>query len=124
MKAPGFSFTLLCYALLVLVLFAPGCNPRTPPVSVPENEYRLNVVWRVIDSPRELAEIYSTGGGTIIDYGSRATRKDRLYGFSARGEDGTIYVYTLRPEHVDDSRTLTLGHEVMHVALGDYHPEK
>lgn len=32
-------------------------------------------------------------------------------------------VYVMRPESVDDERTLTLGHEVLHCFYGNYHEE-
>ena len=36
-------------------------------------------------------------------------------------KDGKAIIYTLPPKTVDDDVTLTLGHEVMHIAMGKYH---
>lgn len=36
-------------------------------------------------------------------------------------DTGRKVVYTLPPKYVDGPETMTLGHEVMHVALGDFH---
>lgn len=48
--------------------------------------------------------------------------RDRLHGFAGYADDGTAVVYTLPPQSVDDAVACTLGHEVMHVALGEHHP--
>lgn len=47
--------------------------------------------------------------------------RGRPHGFAGYADDGTAVVYTLPPNRVDDAVTCTLGHEVMHVALGEYH---
>lgn len=47
--------------------------------------------------------------------------RDRLHGFAGYSDDGTAVVYTLPPNRVDDAVICTLGHEVMHLALGEYH---
>lgn len=36
-------------------------------------------------------------------------------------KDGKAIIYTLPPKSVDDDVALTLGHEVMHIAMGKYH---
>jgi len=59
----------------------------------------------------------------------RDVRQDRQHGFSilkTNRETGarTCEVYLpnkRRPEKVDDDGTLTLGHELLHCMLGDYH---
>ena len=57
----------------------------------------------------------------------RDVRQDHRHGFSilkTNRETGarTCEVYLeQRPDEVDDSGTLTLGHELLHCMLGDYH---
>ena len=36
-------------------------------------------------------------------------------------KDGKAIIYTLPPKTVDDDVATTLGHEVMHIAMGKYH---
>jgi hypothetical protein len=36
----------------------------------------------------------------------------------------TCEIHTVRPQQIDDSATLTLGHEMLHCVIGSYHPEK
>jgi hypothetical protein len=35
----------------------------------------------------------------------------------------TCEIHTVRPKKIDDSDTLTLGHEMLHCIIGTYHPE-
>lgn len=69
--------------------------------------------WRVV-SQAELERVYREAGMPI-------TEQDRLHGFVGKTSDGRHVIYTLPPRTVDDAITKTLGHEVMHLALGDYH---
>ncbi|MDO5611317.1 MAG: hypothetical protein Q4G62_11200 [Pseudomonadota bacterium] len=70
------------------------------------------IEWRVVDQ-RELERIYRDSGMTLGD-------KQKLQGFVGT-RNGQAVIYTLPPTHVDDAATLTLGHEILHVAIGDYH---
>jgi len=77
-------------------------------ITVPEFE------WRIVDR-YELERVYQNAGGTLAARG-------QLYGFTSVNPDtGAVQVWTLPPETVDGEMTTTLGHEVMHIALGDYH---
>lgn len=80
----------------------PGDNIALPPVE-----------WRVRDRVA-LEHAYRESGMPIGE-------RDRLHGFAGYTPDGTAVVYTLPPRMVDDAATCTLGHEVMHLALGEYH---
>lgn len=99
--------------LLILPLLLAGCgepvqNPPEPgqTVALPPIE------WRVRD--REgLEAAYRNSGMPLAE-------RERLHGFAGRDGD-TAVVYTLPPRRVDDAVACTLGHEVMHVALGEYH---
>ena len=79
-----------------------GDNIALPPIE-----------WRVRDRVA-LEQAYRESG-------MRIGERDRLHGFAGYADDGTAVVYTLPPQRVDDAVACTLGHEVMHVALGSYH---
>lgn len=70
--------------------------------------------WRVVDQ-RTMDKAYSDAG---ID-----AKGGILHGFAGRTMDGRAVIYTLPPKHVNDDVTMTLGHEVLHIPLGAYHPE-
>ena len=69
--------------------------------------------WR-IRSNDQLREIYANSGMPLRD-------GHKLHGFVGTAPDGRHVIYTTRPRTVDDQVACTLGHEVMHLALGDYH---
>ena len=99
--------------LLILPLLLAGCgepvqNPPEPgqTVALPPIE------WRVRD--REGLEAAYRNSGMPL------TERERLHGFAGRDGDVAV-VYTLPPRRVDDAVACTLGHEVMHVARGEYH---
>lgn len=49
------------------------------------------------------------------------TARDNLQGFAGYTDSGRAVVYTLHPRTVTDPVACALGHEIMHIALGDYH---
>ena len=81
---------------------APGDNLALPPIE-----------WRVRDRVA-LEQAYR-------DSGMITGERDKLHGFAGYADDGAAVVYTLPPQRVDDAVACTLGHEIMHVALGSYH---
>lgn len=99
--------------LILIALLLTACAERIqPPVQAGEVRQLPPIEWHVVDAI-ELRKAY-------VDAGMPITANDRLYGFTGKRGD-TVVVYTLPPQRVDDAATLTLGHEVLHVALGDYH---
>ena len=80
----------------------PGGNIALPPIE-----------WRVRDRVA-LEQAYRDSGMGLTD-------RENLHGFAGYADDGTAVVYTLPPQRVDDAVACTLGHEIMHVALGEYH---
>lgn len=70
--------------------------------------------WRVRDT-RTLVDNYT------IDSGMTLADGQKIEGFTGLDPRGTVVVYTKAPRYVDDQVACTLGHEVMHLALGDYH---
>lgn len=79
-----------------------------------QDSYHLPPIeWRIRDA-QGLRAAYVNSGMTL-------TNDQKLEGFVGLDEKGRTVVYTMRPKTVDDSVACTLGHEVMHVALGNYH---
>ena len=111
----------LALILPTLALAACGEPVQNPPepgqtVALPPIE------WRVRDRAG-LEAAYETSGMLIRRGvpGSAVHRQDdRLSGFVGRDDQGWV-IYTLPPERVDDAVACTLGHEVMHVVLWEYH---
>jgi hypothetical protein len=87
------------------------------------NDMRIVIAYV---STNELANLQSKYGGRID---LREIRQDYRHGFSilkTNRETGarTCEIYLpndQRPREVDDEGTLTLGHELLHCMLGDYH---
>lgn len=97
----------------VLVLLLAGCaEPVAPPPQAGNTHKLPEIEWR-IRSQKELLLVYANSGEKLGD-------KDRLTGFVGK-EGGRWVVYTIPPKTVDDEATCTLGHEIMHIALGPYH---
>lgn len=74
----------------------------------------VSVVW--VESQTELRDAARKLGVYV--------RSDALHGFSVLGKrDGrdACIIYVFRPRIVDDDRTLTLGHEMLHCLVGNYH---
>lgn len=99
--------------LLVPLLLLAACGEPVDPQPEAGTHYDIPAfTWHVVDT-QELRRVYREAGQPLQD-------GDRLYGFvGKRGNEHVVY--TLPPKTVDDSATCTLGHEVMHLALGDYH---
>lgn len=70
--------------------------------------------WR-IRTQLEIRLLYKRAGKRLHD-------GQKLEAFTAV-EDGKFVVYTVAPKYVDDQATKSFGHEVMHLALGNYHPQ-
>lgn len=103
--------------LMVLVLA--GCNggERISSAPVAGDTITLpSIEWRVVDQAQLIA-VYRKSGLEVPE-------GQQLDGFAGMDSRGVHVVYTLPPRRVDDQVTCTLGHEVMHVALGKYHAER
>ena len=102
------------YLLLIAVLLLAGCVEKIEPAVTPGTVYHLPPIeWRVV-SEADLVKIYQMSGQTVAE-------NSELHGFVGTKKDGTYVMYTLAPKTIDDDVTTTVGHEVMHVALGQYH---
>jgi len=120
-----FLAILVTFALLL----ATGCEPRKEEINKKFDRSGEPVVVTIYtyDSQRELdaafREIHNIARGDDVD--SR-------YGFARwhewRDPEGNLVevereceVHIVKPEHVDDEATLTLGHELLHCLYGSYH---
>ena len=104
--------------IVLLSLLFVGCSKQPDPVFPKAGESRgvPAFTWVVLNE-KDLQAMYLASGGTLPE-GSKLT------GFTAQDRaTGAQYVYTLPVENVDDERTLVVGHEVLHIILGNYHPK-
>jgi hypothetical protein len=101
------------YAIL---FFLAGCSGGERVENAPKSGDVVQlpaIEWRVVDRP-ELEAVYRNSG-MVVGEGQR------LDGFAGLRPDGRKVIYTLPPRYVDDQVTCTLGHEILHVAIGSYH---
>ncbi|PJK02813.1 hypothetical protein CO615_02310 [Lysobacteraceae bacterium NML75-0749] len=100
-------------ALMFTLLLTACGGERIEPAPQPGDVHQLPPMeWRIVGQ-REMERIYRDAGMPLHD-------SDRLHGFIGQ-QAGRTVIYTTAPQYVDDSVTCTLGHEVMHAALGRYH---
>lgn len=97
-------------AFIVMVLVA--CTPEQP-LAEKGVHHVPGFEWRIVDRG-ELQAAYER-------YGMKTPHKARLEGFVGQTDDGRWVVYSTAPYRVDDQVATTLGHEVMHIVLGEYH---
>lgn len=107
-----------CIAVLALSLV--GCEYGERVQGAPQPGEVLPVqgfTWHVV-TPLQLQAKY-------IEYGGELPNQHAVQGFVAKREsDGARMIYTTAPKYVDDTVACTLGHEVMHLAIGNFHKEK
>lgn len=107
-------------ALLTLCLTLAGCTggEKVQGAPAPGDVVQIAAVeWRVVDQAT-LVRLYTESGMDL-------RKEDKLEGFTARDlVSGRLVIYTTPPRVVDDQVTCTVGHEMLHVALGDYHARK
>lgn len=100
-------------ALWFCLLALTACGQSIEPAPKPGEIYNIpEIEWNVLDR-EQLAQVYR-------DSGMDLRPGDDLHGFAGK-RGNTVVIYTLAPKTVDDQATLTLGHEVLHVVLGEYH---
>lgn len=101
--------------ILAAALLLAGCNDKVQNTPDPGTNIAIhNFEWRIRDAATLRAQYEAAG--------MAPGEQDRLYGFAGIDTStGARVVYTLPPKQVNDDITCTLGHEVMHLALGDYH---
>lgn len=98
---------------LVVVLFLTACAEKIQDAPTAGTTIQVGAFeWRVINQ-QQMRELHAING---IALDAHQVPK----GLAGR-KDGRAIIYTLPPGRVDDETALTLGHEVMHIALGKYH---
>lgn len=113
------------------IVLLSACEPRKERVEKVHDRtgHPIIVTVHIYDTQRELDQAYRDLHGI-----SRRDDHDRRYGFAVwpewRDRDGnpvneggewTCEIHILEPRFVDDDRTLTLGHEMVHCIYGSYH---
>lgn len=98
-------------ALAAALLTLTACAPE---IDVPGGRHAVAFEWRPV-SPEELRAAYVANGQPL-------DKMDKLDGFVGRDAHGWWVIYTLEPKRLDDRAVCTLGHEVLHIVAGDYHP--
>ena len=105
---------------VALLLTVAGCHKARGPVIGSPPPGSIIVVpsfeWHVVDS-ETMRLLFEKSGEPVVD----GRRHHGIVGTSMDGK--RVVVVTLPPVRVDDDATLTLGHEVLHIALGEYHKE-
>lgn len=101
---------LICLTALALTACGEKMEAPADAYDIPPFEWRIR-------TNEQLRAIYANSGVVLRD-------EHRLHGFVGTAPDGRNVIYTTRPRTVDDQVACTLGHEVMHLALGDYHRSK
>lgn len=100
--------------LLCLGLLACDGKPKIQRAPVAGDVIQLPAIeWHVV-TQSQLEQVYREAGMPL-------TQEQQLQGFVGTRGNRTV-LYTLAPQRVDDQAVLTLGHEVLHAAIGDYHP--
>ena len=99
--------TLICLAALGVTACGEKMQAPADTYAIPEFEWRIR-------SNDELRSIYANSGMSLRE-------GHKLHGFVGTDAAGRNVIYTTSPRTVDDAVACTLGHEVMHLALGDYH---
>lgn len=49
------------------------------------------------------------------------TETREVLGFKINDKDQVCHIYVMKPEYVNDDRTRTMGHELLHCVHGPYH---
>lgn len=95
---------------LIVLLFLTGCAEKVQdPPEVGANIDIPAFVWRVRDPATITQEHGAVAGHTVMAYVGKTP-------------NGTIVITTPPPRTVDDQVACSLGHEVLHLAIGAYHP--
>ena len=62
--------------------------------------------------------------GARVEIEPSFDKRQNLQGFAIWSpNDNVCTIYTLTPKRIDDDRTTTLGHEMLHCLIGKYHGE-
>lgn len=102
------------FTLFALVFLLSACREEVASAPRVGDTFQVPAFqWRVVDQ-QELERVWVAGGKQLRD-------GEVLRGFVGRLPDGTYVVYTKPPKFVDDREVTTLGHEVLHVVIGEYH---
>lgn len=103
---------------LAALLVACGAGAADVHPTLDLAEVRLEIRW--VEAEAEMNRLRRQFGRPPID----TVIRSELAGFSVLGKRDGAYVcliFARRPTVVDDRLTVTLGHELLHCLLGEYH---
>ena len=115
----------------MIAIFLAACEPRKERIEKTHDRTGSPIVVTIYtyESQRHLDATYRELHGI-----RRGEDRDQRYGFARwpewRDVDGntvddggewTCEIHVLAPQYIDDERTLTLGHEMVHCIYGSYH---
>lgn len=115
---------------LLALLLVGGANAADPLERVKQTlslaEVKLEIYW--LDNSSEVVRIAAEHGRILSTSRTRTAASigghTQQQGFAVLGKlrgETICRIYALKPISVDDSRTLSLGHELAHCLLGAYH---
>lgn len=116
------DYTIGAYAVILLLLTAlalSSCDQTGKSNINPEwdrNNQELSITIKLYDTQKEMNTALSERLGTPID-------PNTLGKAIMSPNDNVCEVFSVRPKRIDDQKTMTLGHEVLHCVYGRYHPE-
>ena len=115
---PGF----ILVVIVLLVCFAlSGCQPQGEPIK-PQREMDTFTLRVVMLEPDQVVRTCVGLGAWPAQVAGQAAKHRDLGCAVTRVDAKDCTVYIPRPLYVDDDRTTVLGHEVLHCAIGRYHP--
>ena len=101
------------FFVIASCVFLSACGEQVRYEDADKSVYHIPAMeWHVV-SEAEMLRMYKSAGMEL-------RQGDKLKGFAGRCA-GVPCIVTTRPKYVDDGVVMTVGHEFMHIALGDYH---
>ncbi len=109
--------------LLILLIISTGLPAHAEYISKPYEISNVLITFFWFDTEKEMQEYYFENVGKAA---GELKVDIRLRGYSASEpyEDKNIChldMYVVRPTEVDDDKTLTIGHEVLHCVYGPHY---
>lgn len=102
-------------SVFTLIAFLSGCA-STPEITYNQLQYKSNITWH-ISSPSEVARACGKPKPFYREEGELKVVRG-----CARWGEGNCHIYTVAPESkYDKSRLSTLGHELLHCFVGQFH---
>lgn len=118
---------LLASVMLVAILAVTACEQQEPELtgSIDREGQPLQVTVYFHDSKQDIRKSYAQVHGVSLQGVSQGLEGFAVWpewrGTEPQDAEYTCDVYVQRPRNIDDTHTLTLGHEMLHCLIGSYH---